>query len=81
MQTPLLQPCKQLKTSQSNQNNLYLKEKSWRHPALLKYAKFPNEVPLLVEVEVSLIKILKTSGNPCQGKFHWFYSCLISSLL
>ena len=36
-------------------------------------AKFPNEVPLLVEVEVSLIKILKTSGNPCQGKFHWFY--------
>ena len=47
----------------------------------LKKAKFPNEVPLLVEVEVSLIKILKTSGNPCQGKFHWFYSCLISSLL
>ena len=37
MQIRLLQPCKQLKTSQSNQNNLYLKEKSWRNPALLKY--------------------------------------------
>ena len=30
MQIPLPQPCKQLKTSQSNQNNVYLKEKSWR---------------------------------------------------
>ncbi|WP_180958262.1 hypothetical protein, partial [Streptococcus sp. UMB0029] len=31
----------------------------------IEIAKFPNEVPLLVEVEVSLIKILKTSGIPC----------------
>ena len=32
-----------------------------------------THLPPLIQVEVSLIKILKTSGNPCQGKFHWFY--------
>ena len=51
MQIPLLQPCKQLKTNQSNLNNLYLKREELETSSSFKIYLENRSIPFTNESE------------------------------
>ena len=58
MQTPLLQPCKQLKTNQSNLNNLYLKREELETSSSFKIYLENRSIPFTNESEKFIIPSL-----------------------